>query len=71
MRSDTWDGMDECVDCGARIEAGIGRGYRVTDELALCLSCALKRGGVLDEDYIWTQPPDLTGIDPDTQHKYR
>jgi hypothetical protein len=72
MHRETWDGLVECADCGVPVDVEFERGYRVADNSALCMACAIKRGGSFDEDEdLWSVPPDVIGLFPDTEHEVR
>lgn len=72
MHRETWDEIVECADCGTPIDVALERGYRGAGDWALCLTCALKRGGQFDENEdSWTVAPDVTGLRPDDEHKVR
>ena len=40
----------ECWECGAAISPGADRTYAISDEEFLCCECAVRRGGVYDEN---------------------
>jgi hypothetical protein len=53
----------DCIECGAAIDPAFDRPYAITDEIVLCHTCAMRRGGAYDSDAEhWTPPPVLDGI---------
>jgi hypothetical protein len=53
----------DCIDCGTTIDATMDRPYAITDEIVLCHTCALRRGGAYDSDNErWAESPRLEGI---------
>ena len=53
----------DCIDCGTSIDPAFDRPYAITDEIVLCHSCALRRGGGYDFDNEhWGVTPRLDGI---------
>jgi hypothetical protein len=52
-----------CIDCGTPIDADQAvaeRTFAITDEVALCHACALRRGGVYDDsEDKWKVAPRL------------
>jgi ketol-acid reductoisomerase len=72
MHRETADQLVDCADCGAKVNVGLQRGYTVGENAALCWSCAIERGARFDEDEDrWSEAPDVTGLIPDEEHKYR
>ncbi|MBW2291750.1 MAG: hypothetical protein JRG94_05505 [Deltaproteobacteria bacterium] len=72
MQRETRDELVECADCGVPVDVGLERGYPVGDNSALCWECAIKRGARFDDDEdLWLEPPDVTGLFPDVEHKVR
>lgn len=70
MHEETWVGLIDCADCGSPVDLGLERGYRVAENIGMCWACTVKRGGLFDEDEdLWLEPPDLTGLYPDVDHK--
>jgi hypothetical protein len=61
-RSEGYDRV-RCLQCGAEISIAKDRAYAVSEEAALCMKCALERGGQYDEPHDdWTTPPHLDGL---------
>jgi len=55
----------DCIDCGATIAAERERAFAVTDDVYLCLDCAVRRGGVYDELHDrWVTPPKVSDLSP-------
>ena len=52
-----------CLQCGAEVSTGRDRSYTVSEDEALCMKCALERGGRYDElRDDWSEPPRLDGL---------
>ena len=52
--------LTECLDCGAVIDPPTDRAYERGDEEVYCFECAVRRGGVYDDDRErWTIAPDV------------
>lgn len=55
-----------CIDCATPIDAGSAvadRTFALTDEVVLCHSCALRRGGVYDDaEDKWKIAPRLEEV---------
>ena len=63
MESEDRSYLVDCVDCGAPIDPAFDRPYAITDEVLLCHTCALRRGGAYDSDSErWSSPPALEAI---------
>ena len=61
-RSESYD-LVACADCGAEISLAADRVFLVTEDTGLCMTCAMKRGGVYDEAHDnWKKAPSLTGL---------
>jgi hypothetical protein len=53
----------DCVECGVTIDLAFDRPYAITDEVVLCHTCGLRRGGAYDSDSErWVIPPRLDAI---------
>jgi hypothetical protein len=62
MHREEADQLVACVECGARIAPGTGRGYGFGESL-LCFSCAIARGGLYDADEDrWTVDPQVADL---------
>mgnify|MGYP003573227590 CR=1 FL=1 len=70
MYREAWDEISECVDCGAPVDVGRERGYRVSDRQVLCWSCSIARGARFDEDEDrWRIQPDTSDIPREEEHQ--
>ena len=60
------DGMTghvECLLCGLEVSLGRECVFAVSENAALCFTCAVCRGGTYDErEHTWTRLPSLTGL---------
>ena len=63
MEQEEWDALQSCVDCHANIEPGLDRAYMLSDEICLCFSCAIRRGGKAVIVGV-ARPTDSAGIRP-------
>ena len=64
------DEVFTCVACGALFDPDVQRGFPIEEDTVLCAACAVRRGGVYDEERDeWTRPPDISGLlaEPDTE----
>ena len=61
-RSETRE-LTTCAACGGEIAPGRDRVYAFEPEGALCMACAIARGGRYDEAHDrWTRPPDTSDL---------
>jgi len=61
-RSETRE-LSLCADCGAEILPARDRGFSLGGDLALCMACAVRRGGAYDEEYDrWVRVPDTADL---------
>ena len=53
----------DCIECRATIAPERDRAFAITDDVYLCFDCAVKRGGVWNEDQDeWSTAPNLGNI---------
>ena len=56
-------GHVECLLCGLGVSLDRERVFAVSENAALCFSCAVCRGGTYDDrEHTWTRLPALTGL---------
>lgn len=56
------DELTSCVACGAEVSIALDRSYALDEQHALCMQCALSRGGRYDEHQDrWIELPRLDG----------
>ena len=59
------DDLDEtiCADCGAILDSTREPTFSITDDIALCLTCSVRRGGQWDGGgEKWQVAPQLEGL---------
>src|SRR5262249_9424574 len=60
---DRTPGPVECLLCGLEVSLGRERAFAVSENAALCFTCAVCRGGTYDDrEHTWTPLPALTGL---------
>jgi hypothetical protein len=61
-RSEGYDRVS-CLQCNTEVSIAKDRAYALSDLAALCMRCAMTRGGRYDEELDqWTEPPRLDGL---------
>ena len=64
------DLLVDCWACGASIAPEIDRAFAISDDAYLCFECAVRRGGVFDdEEDRWTIPPIVLDL-PDERRPH-
>ena len=63
MHTQEWNELVDCNDCGATIAPNADAGFVTSEVFAVCLQCAVARGGVYDASQDrWIVPPDVTDV---------
>jgi hypothetical protein len=61
MEEEEWNELQDCADCGASLDPRADRAYLISDQLCLCFSCAVRRGGRYDALHeTWSAAPDVS-----------
>lgn len=54
-----------CLDCGEQFDVVRERGFPLSEADAICPACAMRRGGVYDENEDkWETEPDVSDLRP-------
>lgn len=70
MHSQEWSELVDCCDCHAPVAPKTDRVFALDADVFLCFGCAIRRGGIYDEDQErWVVTPDVADV-PDERRAH-